>query len=188
MFGYQLLMREVYSAHEKLKQEWADWQNGNLKKSKERKGNVEPESVTKARDEFYDKLNLLYSLRLEPLEQKFRGDPHAAFAELMEFLSVDIAAFRTGYAKEVFLRWLKNVDLSQNEIRETQRTALEICAKPNIRREFRYWRRLMIKFADADFLLELKKLTESDEPLTRLKSAQMCEAIEKHRTDLSEVK
>ena len=190
MFGYRQLMEETYSAQKEFKQKWNDWRSVKLKKkekSKKQKGNVEPESVTQARNEYHRKLDKLYVQKLYPLEVNFRADPHSAFAELIEFLSVDIPAFRTGYAKEAFLRWLKNVDLSHGEIGEIRRVALEMCETPNVRREFRYWRRLMIKFGDADFLSELKKLTESDEPLTRMKAAQMSELIEKHRADLREI-
>lgn len=95
MFGYHQLMNESYSAHKNFKQEWADWRNGKLKKDKKAKGNVELESVTKARNEFHQKNDALYSLKICPLEKKFRENPHSAVAELIEFLSVDIAAFRT---------------------------------------------------------------------------------------------
>ncbi len=109
-------MREASLAHKSFKQEWSDWRNGKLKKHKKTKGNVEPESVTKARNDFNQKLDLLYSLKIGPLKKKFRDNPHSATAELAEFLSVDIPAFRCGYAKEVFLQWLKNVELTAGEI------------------------------------------------------------------------
>lgn len=184
MFGYQELMRETYSAHKNFKDEWSDWSNGKLKKDKKSKGNVEPESVTKARNEFFRKLDVLYSLKIEPLEKKFRDDPHSATAELIEFLSVDIPAFRCGYAKEVFLQWLKNVELTTGEIKQFQQVALKMCETNNVRREFRRWCRLMIKLADEDFVLKLKSFVKSDELFTQLKAKWMLELIEKHRTDL----
>ena len=179
-------MQETHLAHKEFTDEFNRWRNGWIKTNK-REGNLEPETVTKARDTFFEKLNLLYGLKLEPLEQKFRENPHLAFAELIEFLEIDIPAHRTGYLKADFLRWLKNVDLSQNETQEIQQAALKMCETKNIRREFRHWCRLMIKLADAGFVSELKKLAESDDFFIRLKAKKMSEAIQRHRPDLREI-
>jgi len=184
MFGYRQLMDESYSAHKKFKQEWADWQNGKRKKDKKAKGNVEPESVTKARNEFLQKNDSLYSLKIYPLEKNFWETPHSAFAELIEFLSVDIAAFRCGYAKEVFLQRLKNIELTAIEIKQIQQVALKMCETENVRREFRRWCRLMIRLADAEFILNLSGLSKNGNSLTRLKANWMLELLERHRTDL----
>lgn len=86
MFGYYELMNETYSAHKNFKQAWADWRNGKLKKDKKAKGNVEPESVTKARNEFFEKNDALSNLKIHPLEKKFRENPHFAIAELRIFV------------------------------------------------------------------------------------------------------
>ncbi len=180
MFGYQNLMRETYLAHKNFKDEWKNWERV------DKKLKSEPESVTNARNNFFQKLDLLYSLKIEPLEKKFRDNPNSAMDELIEFLSVDIPCFRCGYAKEVFLHWLKNTELSSNEVGELQQVALKMCETNNVRREFRRWCRLMIKLADADFVLQLKNLVTRDELFTRLKASWMLELIEKHRTDLRE--
>ena len=169
MFGYRQLMNESYLAHRNFKQEWADWRNGKLKKSKKQSGNVEPESVTEARNEFLQKNDLLFTLKIYPLETKFRESPHSAFAELIEFLSVDIAAFRCGYAKEVFLQWLKRVELTTSEINEIQQIALKMCETENVRREFRRWCRLMVKFADVSFVLKLREISKNKKSFRELK-------------------
>lgn len=161
MFGYQNLMQEAYLAHENFKNEWKDLRDGKLKKDKKAKGSLEPESVTKLRDDFFQKLNVLYGTKIEPLEKKFRDDPILAMEELIEFLSVDIPAFRCGYAKEVFLQWLKNTELSSKEIKQIQQIALKMCETDNVRREFRRWCRLMIKLADVNFVLKLKNISKS---------------------------
>lgn len=181
------LMEETHSAHKNFKKEWEDWRNGKLKKNKKAKGTTEPESVKNARDEFFRKLDVLYSLKLEPLEKKFRSDPHSAISEVAEFLTIDIPAHRCGYAKEGFLQWLKNVELTAAEIELFQRISLKICETDNIRREFRRWCRLMIKLADEEFILNLKSLMKSDELFTRLKSRWMFDSIRKHRSDLGDV-
>lgn len=177
-------MQEAYLAHRNFKDEWNNWQSGKLKKTKKSSGNVEPESVRNARNNFFQKLDALYSSKLEPLEKKFRANPKSAIDELVEFLSVDITAFRCGYAKEVFLQWLKHTELTSKEIKQFQQIAIKMCETNNVRREFRRWCRLMIKLADVDFVAELKSLSESENHLARIKSKWMIKLIQKHRTDL----
>ncbi|MGI8788064.1 MAG: hypothetical protein ACR2HG_09920 [Pyrinomonadaceae bacterium] len=184
MFGYQNLMQEAYLAHENFKNEWKNLRDGKLKKDKKAKGSLEPESVTKLRDDFLQKLNVLYGTKIEPLEKKFRDDPILAMEELIEFLSVDIPAFRCGYAKEVFLQWLKNTELSSKEIKQIQQIALKMCETDNVRREFRRWCRLMIKLADVNFVLKLKNISKSKNLFPRIKSKWMLEMIEQQRLDL----
>jgi len=183
MSGYRQLMRETDSAHTHFKNEWKNWQNGRLKKSTKEQGNSEPESVTEARNDFFQKLDILYG-KLEPLEKRFRENPNSAFAEICEFLAVDITAFRGGYAKEFFLQKLKQLELSTGEKEKVKEIALKYCETKNVRREFRRWCRLMIKIADFRFVSELEKNLESDNNFARFKSRWMLELIEKHRTDL----
>jgi hypothetical protein len=184
MYGYHQLMKESYLAHKFFKNEWADWRNGRLKKSKALNGNVEPESVTKARNEFLQRNDELFVLKLYPLEKNLRENPHSAFAELVEFLSVDVAAFRCGYAKEVFLQRLKQIELTASETKEVQQIALKMCETENVRREFRRWTRLMIKLADEQFVFKLEKLVISDNYFAKLKAKWMIEMIQKHHSDL----
>lgn len=187
MFGYQTLMQESYLAHKQFKDELKLWQSGKTKKNKRAKGNAEPESVKDARNNFLLKIDNLYGLKIEPLEVKFRQNPKRAFDELIEFLSVDIAAFRCGYAKECFLRWLKNTELSSTEVVRLQQVAIKMCETDNVRREFRRWCRLMIKLADAEFVQQLESLLQNENKFTRLKSKWMIELIQKHRIDLKDL-
>lgn len=180
-------MEEAYLSHKAFNKEWNDWRSGKLKRDKKIKGDLEPESVKNARDEFFRKIDLLYSLKLEPLEKKFRDDPHSAISEVGEFLSTDIPAHRCGYAKEIFLQWLKSAKLTTNEIAMLQQIAMKTCETDNVRREFRRWCRLMIKLADEEFILNLKSLMKSDKLFTRLKSRWMFDSIRKHRSDLGDV-
>ena len=184
MFGYQSLMQETYLAHEDFKKEWKDWRNGNLKKDKKGTGCLEPVKVTAARDNFDHKLDALYGSKIEPLEKKFLDNPKSAMDELIEFLSTDITAFRCGYAKEIFLQWLKNTEISAKEIKQLQQVAIKMCETNNVRREFRRWCRLAIKLADKEFILELMQLLKSENVYTRIKSRWMIELIQKHRLDL----
>ena len=179
-------MQESFVANQNFKNEWKDWRNGKLDKKKLRglKANVEPKSVADARNLFFQKNDLLYSSKIEPLERKFKENPIVAVDEVIEFLSVDITAFRCGYAKEVFLHWLKQIELSLKEIEQLQRLAIEVCETGSFRREFRRWCRLMIKLADGKFVINLQILLKSENHFTRIKSKWMIEAIQKHRLDL----
>lgn len=186
MFGYRDSMQEAYLAHKNFKDEWSNWRNGKLKKTKKSSGNLEPESVMNARNKFLQKLGVLYELKIYSLEKKFRDNPKSAIDELIEFLSVDIMAHRCGYAKEVFLKWLKNIELTSNEVEQFQQVAIKVCETDNIRREFRRWCRLMIKLADEEFILKLKQLLKSENHYSRIKSKWMIDLIQKHRADLRE--
>lgn len=187
MSGYRDLMQEAYLAHRNFKDEWNNWRSGKLKKAKKTKGNVEPESVANARNNFFQKLNVLYDSKIYPLEKKFRDNPKSAIDELIEFLSIDITAHRCGYAKEVFLQWLKNIELTSKEIEQFQQVAIKVCETDNVRREFRRWCRLMIKLADEEFVLKLKHLLESEDRYSQMKSKWMIDLIQKHRADLREL-
>lgn len=179
-------MQEVYLAQKNFKDAWDKWRNGKLKKKKRASRNIEPESVTKARDNFHQKLNFLYVSKIYPLEKKFQNDSKSSIAEVVEFLSVDIPAFRCGYEKEIFLQWLKHTELNLREVEQFQQIAVKICEANNVRREFRRWCRLMVKLADADFVFKLQNLSQSESLYIRLKSKWMLELIQKHRMDLKE--
>lgn len=99
MNDYRHLMENLYLAHQNFQREWREWRNG-----KQQLKGYEPESVTAARNKLLDALNLLYNTKLMPLETKFRANPESAVDEIIEFLSIDIPAFRCGYAKEWFLK------------------------------------------------------------------------------------
>lgn len=184
MSGYRELMQATVSAHKNFKDEWHRWRSGKLKKKEKSKGISEPEFVTEARNDFFQKLGVLYGTKISPLEKRFDENPESAITEIIEFLSVDIPAFRCGYKKEFFLQKLKNVSLSASEKEELQRIALNFCETTNVRREFRRWCRLMVKIADAEFVLKLEKNLNSENNFARLKSRWMLEAIWKERKSL----
>lgn len=168
-------------AHKNFKDECKKWE------SKDKQLKSEPKSVTDARNFFSQKIETLYSLKIYPLEKKFRDNSKSAMDELIEFLSVDIPCFRCGYAKEVFLQWLKSTELSSQEVKQIQQVALEMCETNNVRREFRRWCSLMITLADTDFVLKVESLVKSSSLFTRLKANWMLDLIEKHRIDLRKI-
>lgn len=186
MYGYQQLMQETNLAYKNFNDEFNNWRKS--RSNKDKKESSEPESVIKARNKVYQKLDVLYGSKIEPLERKFNDDPSSAIDELFEFLSIDIPAFRSGYAKEVFLQRLKKVCLSAGEREKLKSIALKYCETENVRREFRRWCRLMIKNADPQFIEELEKNLKSDNNFARFKSRWMLKLILNHRADLNKEK
>jgi hypothetical protein len=181
MSSYQVLMQKTHSAHQNFKDQWKKWELGKLKGPKP---NIEPQSVTIARNVFLAQLDILFDSKINPLEGKFRESPNLAVEELVEFLLTDITAFRCGYAKEVFLQWLKKTEFLPAEAQMFRQVAITICELNSFRREFRRWCRLMTKLADEKFVLELQKLRLSESHYARIKSGWMIEMIWQHRKDL----
>lgn len=178
--SYKYLMQQSFEANQNLKNEWRNWQNGKINS----KTGTEPQSVTDARNLFFEKNDLLYGLKLEPLEREFKKNPQRALDEVIEFLSVEIMAFRCGYAKEVFLQWLKQIEFSQKEIEKLRDLILNICQSKSFRREFRRWCRLAVKIADKNFVLRLQNLSETENKFAMVKSKWILEMIKQNRVDL----
>ena len=189
MSDYRNLMRELHKAHQEFKKEWKDWRNGNVKSTEKKKHKKlkgqEPETVTIARDKFYDALNRLYDTQLIPLEIAFRQNAPTATDDVIEFLSVDITAHRCGYAKEWFLTKLKSVELTSSQKLKLQQIVLELCESYNFRREINYWGRLMIKLANQDFVEKLYALSNSSNRYAQVKSKWLLDKILHHRKDLA---
>jgi hypothetical protein len=120
MSDYQSLMRELKKSGEIFKQEINNWS----------KSKPEPEPVTLARNKFWDDLTRLWDLKLDPLQIKFAENPINTVDEVIEFLSVDILAFRCGYVKEFFLTKLKTLELTDLQQKNLQQIALNFCNKP----------------------------------------------------------
>jgi hypothetical protein len=178
-------MEKAHLAHQDFRREWNDWQNGKLarKVKKQLKGH-EPESVTVARNNFFDASNFLFNTKLAPLEIKFRTNPEAAVDEIIEFLSVDIPAFRCGYAKEWFLKKLKAVPLKSSQRQKLREIALDLLSRSAYRRELGAWSRLMIVLADESFIEELRNLSENSDPARELRAKRVLDKIFHHRADL----
>ena len=183
MNDYRHLMENLHLAHQKFQQQWRDWRNGKL--PQEQLKGYEPESVSAARKELLDALNFLFNTRLTPLEIKFRENPESAVDEITEFLSIDIPAFRCGYAKEWFLKKLKSVPLKSSQQQKLRQMALDLLARPKYCRELGAWSRLMIVLADESFIEELKNLSESADEMIGQRAKRVLDKIFHHRADLA---
>ncbi len=189
MSSYRELMQALDKANQDFKKEWNDWRNGKIKRAEKKtlkklKG-LEPESVTAARDKFWDAFNRLFDTHLKSLEIAFLENPSSVADDVIEFLSVGITAHRCGYAKERFLTKLKSVELTSSQKLKLQQIALALCESYNFRREINYWSRLIIKIADEDFVNKLNALTNSSNRYAQIKAKWLLDKILHHRRDLT---
>lgn len=189
MSDLQKLMQETYLAQQKFRDEWKKWRSGKIKRTKSKKEKrklreIEPQTVTDARKVYLQRLEKMYETQIIPLEIVFRENPHSVFDEMLEFLATDILVFRTGYAKEEFINLLKKVELNEIQIKKVQAVALQICERESIRREFRYWCRLMNKIADKEFVLQLQNLLKNQNEKVRLKAKWALKMIYENNPEL----
>jgi len=134
-----------------------------------------------------DLLKRLFLDHLEPVMTQFRaGDPDA-IDSILDFLEVDIPAFRCGYAKESFFRMLKRLHVSELQKERLRALALARCGSLEYRREDAELRRLMINLADHQFLERLTSLEESSIAKARHKCQLMRKVILGERKDLRSV-
>lgn len=142
---YRELLENVRRAHLDFKNAYRRAKAGGDKDSKGL-GKAEAE-----REEFYKHLRILSGL-LEDIRKRVQDGGSEAIDDLIEYLAVDIPAFRSGYAKERFYRQLKKVPLTQAQINQLREIAVARCASTEYRRDDSELRRVMIRLADLNFL------------------------------------
>jgi len=172
-------MQDVYDSHRDFHKELAKgnrWQGGGIERSE----------IVAARDRFHLALNLLYSAKLTPLRDSFLHDPLSAVNHVIDFLEIDIPAFRCGYEKEWYLTKLKSVQLTQQQRDRLKNSALYLLRNPHYRRERRDWARLMIGLADEPFIADLRTLSNSPEHFVQQNSRRMLNTLLANRRDLAE--
>ncbi|MCC6491111.1 MAG: hypothetical protein IT364_26725 [Candidatus Hydrogenedentes bacterium] len=104
-----------------------------------------------------DLFQTLYAL----YEGFLRGDADAVDA-VLDFLEIDIPAFRAGYAKEWYYRKLKRTPLSEHQKQRIRNLGLALFAQPEYRREWAELVRLFANLADAELIKQIAELTTSD--------------------------
>ena len=171
-------MQNLYDAHQSFHKAWAKGQTASWK-------GKEPIEVSSSRDKFWDALNFLFQVKLDPLRHDFLTDSVAAVDDVIDFLAVDIPAFRCGYEKEWYLRRLKSLPLNEAQNQRLKTIALDLCRKPDYRREFSDWAKLMIVLANETFVDELQSLLESSDEFVRKKAERMMSVILQNRKDLN---
>jgi hypothetical protein len=143
-----------------------------------------PKLIETAREKLRSAQRRLLDDYLDPLGVSFRAGDEQAVDEVVDFLAIDIPAFRCGYYKEKWLRRLKSVPLTERQQQKLKRAALSLCASPPFRREIVEWNRLMIKLADRETVIALFGLMESDNPFVKDKARRMLHGILQNRTDI----
>lgn len=156
--AYRVLMEKSLLAHECFHETWA------------KDPNKESNEVCEARNKFLRANDELWNKLLEPLQQKFNANSSLAIDEVIDFLEVDIPAYRCGYLKEHFLERLKANDLTNTQKERLQNIVLQLCEKNTVRREFRRWVNLMRQVTDEGFVNRLQKLqsTSNENRATKL--------------------
>lgn len=127
---------------------------------------------------------LVQLFEMLPFEEMEQGNTEA-IDNILDFLEIDIPAFRCGYSKQWYYRHLKRVALTKIQQQRLLNIALELCCGSGWRKELAYLRRLVTKFADAQFIGKLQKLTDSEDQYTRAKAQRFLYAILLQRHDLA---
>jgi hypothetical protein len=112
------------------------------------------------------------------------ADPDGAADSVIDFLEIDIPAFRCGYVKEKFLRKLKSVALAEHQQTRLKKVALSLVAQGHYRRELSGWSRLMIVMADEEFIRSLQDVIKSLDAGQARGAERMLRVLIENRPDL----
>jgi hypothetical protein len=175
---YRELLKNIQNAHAA--------QSAAYKKARSSLGtNSRAYAATKKELEaLYTHLGFFYKNVLGPLADPFLAGDSNAIDEVLNFLEVDVPAFRTGYSKEWYYRKLKRLELNPTQIERLRTIALNRCASPEYRREDSELRRLMIRLADIEFLRRVAEMPDSKNPHIARKKKLMVQVILVGRKDL----
>jgi hypothetical protein len=172
-------IRDAHSEHARA------WQTAKSKLGNNRKAYEATEAELQ---ELHRRLEFFYRTIVHPLLEPFLGGHSPAIDEVITFLEVDVAAFRTGYSKEWYYRKLKALKLNATQVERLQEIALRRCASPEYRREDSELRRLMIRLADSEFVQRVRALPDSPNPHVQRKKTLMLEVVLRARKDLQQQK
>ena len=128
-------------------------------------------------------LGLFYEA-LAPAEKRFLAGDATVCDDIINFLEVDIPVSGSGYKKEKFYRKFKSMKLNREQVVRLKDIAVARCASAEQRREDAELRRLMIKFADSDFLRRIANVPDDAGARVRRKKSLMVEVVLKGRKDL----
>jgi len=144
------------------------------------------QAVAKARkllDAFKEQFKALDN-RLTPLVETIRPGNEHLIDEALEFLAVDVLAFRAGYEKEKCYRRLKHLQLSPTQVEKIKDIALQRCASNECRREDAELRRLVTKIADLEFLEKVTAIPTREGSRVAAHKQRMIEAVLAGRKEL----
>lgn len=173
--SFNSLVTALHRAHQEFHAEWNKYYDGTKK--------AEPTKVKQAREHFFLRQTRLFE-EIGKYERDFFEGRSIAIDAILDFLEVDVPAFRCGYAKEKFFRRLKSLPLGSDQIERIRSLAYKLCATDSYRREFRDLARSMIKFANTDFVERIKGLRDTSDGVVHFKSSLMLDTILNNRKDL----
>ena len=112
--------------------------------------------------EWHEAMALLYSTEFWDSIERLQNGDRSAIDPAITFLEVDPWVFRSGYAKETILRFLKRADLNDEQAARLRQVVLA-AVDVGDRREFRGYCRLARRVVDDDLRLALlERLRSSD--------------------------
>jgi hypothetical protein len=149
-------------------------------KSKDEKAVAKARKLLEAFKEHFKTLDH----RLTPLIETIHPGNEHVIDEVLEFLVVDVLAFKAGYNKEKCYRRLKHVELSPSHVEKVKDIALKRCASDEYRREDSELRRLMAKIADSEFLEKIAAIPAHNGSRVAGHKERMIEAVLAGRKDL----
>lgn len=170
-------MQDVYDTHIAFHKEFAKGQRWQAK-------GIERSEIVAARGRFNTAFQLLFSAQLIPLRASFVHDALSTVDKVIDFLDIDIPAFRCGYEKEWYLGKLKSVPLNPGQRDRLKKSALGLVSNQHYRRELRDWGRLMIVLADEPFVGNLRTLSNSPEHFIQQNARRMLKTVLDNRRDL----
>jgi hypothetical protein len=177
------LMQEIYLTHRECAKVWQETKDANYKPrelvpkwsdedSHElfRANGIAYKSAEPLSNKLLELLRKFFQKFVDPVYAPFLNGDRDAIDQVIDFLEIDIPAFRLGYQKEQIYRELKKIDLSAGQIARLKQIALALCTNDGYRRELSYTARLMSKLADREFIEELEALERSDDPFAQRKA------------------
>ncbi len=121
---------------------------------------------------------------LLPFDDFYDGDSKSIDA-ILDFLEVDVLAFRCGYIKAGVYRQLKSVELNEKQSERLRNHCLQVCQMKNWLREFEELSRLMIKLANREFVRQIEVLQgQKYGGYTNRKALALRKKLGHHRPDL----
>lgn len=193
---YRNLMLQVLQAHQEFKEVWNRVRDEEL-----RKRGIAPDAqhfvnyapVWEANGIAYEAAQKQADRRNEilitfwdelPFEEFLEGQT-TAIDSIIDFLEIDVLAFRCGYVKEDCLRKLKHLKINEQQKARLRQLTLAMCQFRGQRRELAQLARSIVTLADANLIKNLRDLAkDSTDVYDRQKAERVLKIILDNRADL----
>ena len=194
---YRDLMEKIYHSHQEFTEVWNRVRSAELRKhdiddndfrmsgSYERIWDANGVAYDAARPQSDKRDEFLSVLFNElPFEMFLQGKPEA-IDSILDFLEIDVLAFRCGYTKQWCFRKLKSLPLNQKQIARLCQLLLNMCDYSGQREEMKELIRLTIRFADEILVQDLQRVARiGRNKYVRQKAERALKVILNSRHDL----